>query len=204
MLEVDRQMKATLLRAIPILMVVAFLGVYYHYWSKSPAADPEAMRRMEHAREDAYREELDRDYKPLPRFSGSLTTAQKDGLLRILSQAGKYSVDIIPIDKASEGSSISPAASKASAQEFADLFWKAGWDARVFEGNPHPASRRLGEIAVVVNPDSTTQSPRRGGKAAQILLEALKQNGIAARYYSSNKVDPETFEMHISVDTGPR
>ena len=33
MLEVDRQIKATLLRAIPILMGVAFVGIYYHYWS---------------------------------------------------------------------------------------------------------------------------------------------------------------------------
>lgn len=201
MLEVDRQLKATLLRSIPILMAVGMMGVYYHYWSKSPAADPEAMRDMQRMQEEKYREEMERDFEPRPRFSGSLTPAQKDALLRTLTQAGKYSVDIIPIDKASEGSSISPAASKASAQEFADLFWKAGWDARVFEGNPHPASRRLGEIALVINPDSTEQSPRRGRKAAQILLQALKQNGIEARYYSSNKVDPETFEMHISVST---
>jgi len=59
-------------------------------------------------------------------------------------------------------------------------------------------------IILVINPDSTEQSPRRGRKAAQLLREALKQHGIEARFYSSNKVDPETFEMHISVNTAPR
>jgi type IV pilus biogenesis protein CpaD/CtpE len=206
MLEVDRQIKATLLRAIPILVAVGMMGTYYHYWSKSPAAaNPEAMRELQRMREEGYRDEMERDLgNPMQRFSGTLTAAQKDALLGTLTRAGKYSVDIIPIDKVSEGSSIPPAASKASAEEFASLFWKAGWDARVFEGNPHPASRPLGTIALVINPDSTAQSPRRGRKAAQILLEALKQNGIAAVFYSSNKVDPETFEMHISVNTAPQ
>ena len=204
MLEVDRQIKATLLRSIPLLVAVAMMGIYYHYWSKSPAADPEAMHKMERMREEAYRQEAERDFQPRQRFSGTLTAAQKDALLQTLTQAGKYSVDIIPTDKTYEGSSVSPAASRASADEFAALFWKAGWDARVFEGNPHPPSRRLGEIALVINPDSTAQSPARGRKAAQLLLVALKQNGIEARFYSSNKVDPETFEMHISVNTAPQ
>jgi hypothetical protein len=103
----------------------------------------------------------------------------------------------------SEGSSISPVASRAAADEFATIFWNAGWDARVFEANPRPSSRTWSVIALVINPDSTAQAPRRGRKAAQILREALKQNGIDAVFYSSNKVDPETFEMHISVNTAP-
>ncbi|MGH9492670.1 MAG: hypothetical protein ACRD2K_04140 [Terriglobales bacterium] len=142
--------------------------------------------------------------EPEHHFSGSLTAEQKDTLLRALSQAGRYSVDIIPTADDFEGSSISPAASKASADEFASLFWKAGWDARVFETNPHPSSRTLGDIALVINPDSTAQAPRRGRKGAQILREALKQSGIEVDFYSSYKVDAETFEMHISVNTAAR
>jgi hypothetical protein len=202
MFDVDRQIKATLLRGIPILVAVVMMGIYYHYWRKAPVvANPDAMREMERIRA-AY--EAEGDVKPVPRFSGTLTVVQKDALLRSLSAAGKYSVDVIPTDKTYEGSSISPAASKASAEEFAALFWKAGWDARVFETNPRPSSRRLSDVVLVINPDSTEQAPRRGRKGAQILREALKQNGMEARFYSSNKVDPETFEMHISVNTAPQ
>lgn len=201
MLEVDRQIKATLLRGIPILVAVVMMGIYYYYFRKAPVAvHPDAMREMERIRA-AY--EAESEGTPERRFSGTLTAVQKDALLRTLSAAGKYSVDVIPTDKTYEGSSISPAASKASAQEFAALFWEAGWDARVFETNPRPSSRRLSDIVLVINPDSTEQSPRRGRKGAQVLREALKQNGIQARFYSSNKVDPETFEMHISVNTVP-
>jgi len=194
MLEVDRQLKATLLRAIPVLIAVGMMGIYYHYWSKAPVVgNPEAMREFQRIREEAY--EAERGGIPERRFSGTLTAAQKDALLRTLTLAGKYSVDIIPTDKVSEGSSISPAASRASADEFAALFWKAGWDARVFEANPHPSQRTFSAITLVIHPDSS-----RGRKAAQILREALKQNGIGAEFYSSSKVDPETFEMRISVN----
>lgn len=205
MLEVDRQMKATLLRSIPILVAVGMMGIFYHYWSKAPAVpNPQAMRELQRMREEGYDEEGMARAEPARRFSGSLTAPQKDALLRALTQAGKFSVDIIPTDKTWEGSSISPVASKASADEFASLFWKAGWDARVFETNPRPSSRTLGDIALVINPDSTAQSPARGRKAAQILREALRQQGIEAAFYSSNKVDPETFEMHIAVNTAPQ
>ncbi len=204
MFDVDRQIKATLLRGIPILVAIGMMGIYYYYWRKAPVAvNPEAMREMQRMREEGFREEMEAEFKPPPRFSGTLTAEQKDALLRALTAAGKYSVDVIPIDKAWEGSSISPAASKASAEEFAALFWKAGWDARVFETNPRPSPRRLSDIVLVINPDSTEQAPRRGRKGAQLLRDALKQNGIPARFYSSNKVDPETFEMHIAVNTAP-
>lgn len=205
MLEVDRQIKATLLRGIPILVGVAMMAVLYHYWPKSGVvANPEAMREMQRMPEEGYDEEGLARREARRRFSGTITAEQKEALLRTLSAAGKYSVDVIPTDKSFEGSSISPAASKASAEEFAALFWKAGWDARVFETNPRPASRPLAGIALVINPDSTAQSPRRGRKAAQLLYAALTQNGLEARFYSSNKVDPETFEMHISVNTAPQ
>lgn len=201
MFEVDRQIKATLLRGIPILVAIVMMGIYYYYWKKAPVAvHPDAMREMERIRA-AYEAESEGPRER--RFSGTLTAVQKDALLRTLSAAGKYSVDVIPTDKTYEGSSISPAASKASAQEFAALFWEAGWDARVFETNPHPTSRRLENIVLVINPDSTEQAPRHGRKGAQVLRDALKQNGIQARFYSSNKVDPETFEMHIIVNTAP-
>ena len=202
MFDIDRQIKATLLRGIPILMAVVMMGIYYYYWKKAPVAvHPDAMREMERIRA-AY--EAESAGIPERRFSGTLTVVQRDALLRSLSAAGRYSVDVIPTDKTYEGSSISPAASKTSAEEFAALFWKAGWDARVFETNPRPSSRRLSDIVLVINPDSTEQSPRRGRKGAQVLREVLKQNGIEARFYSSNKVDPETFEMHISVNTAPQ
>ena len=205
MFDIDRQIKATLLRGIPILMGVAMMAVLYHYWPKSGVvANPEAMREMQRMPEEGYDEEGMARREARRRFSGTITAEQKEALLRTLSAAGKYSVDVIPTDKSFEGSSISPAASKASAEEFAALFWKAGWDARVFETNPRPSSRPLDGIALVINPDSTAQSPRRGRKGAQVLREALKQNGIQARFYSSNKVDPETFEMHISVNTAPQ
>src|SRR5574341_1635977 len=160
-------------------MAVVMMGIYYYYWRKAPVvANPEALREMQRMADEGYREGMERDFeKPPPRFSGTLTAEQKDALLRTLTAAGKYSVDIIPIDRTWEGSSISPAASKASAEEFAALFWKAGWDARVFETNPRPSSRRLSDIVLVINPDSTEQAPRRGRKGAQILREALKQNG---------------------------
>ena len=197
MFDIDRQIKATLLRGIPILVAVVMMGIYYYYWKKAPVVvHPDAMREMERIRA-AY--EAEGDLKPVPRFSGTLTVVQKDALLRSLSAAGKYSVDVIPIDKTYEGSSISPAASKASAEEFAALFWKAGWDARVFEANPRPSTRTFGAITLVINPDSS-----RGRQGAQVLREALKQQGIGAEFYSSNKVDPETFEMRISVNTAPQ
>ncbi len=197
MFDIDRQIKATLLRGIPILVAVVMMGIYYYYWKKAPVVvHPDAMREMERIRA-AY--EAEGDLKPVPRFSGTLTVVQKDALLRSLSAAGKYSVDVIPIDKTYEGSPISPAASKASAEEFAALFWKAGWDARVFEANPRPSTRTFGAITLVINPDSS-----RGRQGAQVLREALKQQGIGAEFYSSNKVDPETFEMRISVNTAPQ
>ena len=203
MLEVDRQIKATLLRSIPILAGVAMMAVLYHYWPKSGVvANPEAMREIQRIREEGDEEREGRiRAEPEHHFSGTLTAEQKDTLLRALTQAGRYSVDIIPTGGDFEDSSISPVASKASADEFASLFWKAGWDARVFETTPHPSARALGDIALVINPDSTSQSPRRGRKGAQILREALKQAGIEVEFYSSYKVDAETFEMHISVNT---
>ncbi|MGH9492671.1 MAG: hypothetical protein ACRD2K_04145 [Terriglobales bacterium] len=54
MLEVDRQIKATLLRSIPILVGVGMMAVLYHYWPKSGVvANPEAMREMQRIREEA-------------------------------------------------------------------------------------------------------------------------------------------------------
>src|SRR5574337_1283212 len=110
MLEVDRQIKATLLRAIPILVAVAMMGIVYHYYPKSGVvANPEAMRELQRMREEGSDEERMPQAEPPRHFSGSLTAEQKDALLRALTQAGKFSVDIIPTDKTWEGSSISPA-----------------------------------------------------------------------------------------------
>lgn len=148
-------------------------------------------------------EQVEQQRGPEHPFSGSLTPEQSATFLHSLARGAKFSVNIIPVSESFGDLSISPAISRAAAEEFASLVRRAGWQAHVLDTNPHPSARPLGAIALVTHPHSRGEMPRRGRKGAQFLRQCLEELGIQAESYSSNKVDPETFEMHITIRTRP-
>ena len=148
-------------------------------------------------------EQVEPERAPERASSGFLTLEQSGALLRSLSRSAKFAVNIIPVSESFGDPSISLAASKAVAEEFALIFRYAGWEARVFDANPHPSSRPLGTVTLVTCPHTSGEMPRRGRKGAQALRRSLEEQGIQSESYNSSKVDPETFELHITIRTQP-
>ncbi len=91
---------------------------------------------------------------------------------------------------------MSPTASRAAAEQFAQVFWKAGWDARLLDPGTDRKWFSVG-LTVVTNPDPPSA---RGQVAAQAFVAALEKAGIHARRTNSYRVDPATFELYVTVE----
>jgi hypothetical protein len=208
----DRRLRALLiLVGAAVLCVGMWLGVVRYYRVDTAARSAQAQYAREAERIRAAQEFAGGGEpatsiaaypgapRELPEFSGSLTETQSRTLIESLSQHRGQAVVVRPAGAGSEGSAVSPAASRAAAQQFAQVFWKSGWDARLVEPGPDRKWRPSG-LAVVANPDPP------GGRsqlAANAFVAALEKAGIRARRSSSYKVDRDAFELYITVEARP-
>lgn len=192
------------LRALLILVGTAVLGAgmwfgvvrYYRVDSAAQAQHEDQLERIRQANEMAE----DGPVRPrsAPAFSGTLTETQIHILVESLSQQSGQVV-LRPAGAGSEGSAVSPTASRAAAELLAQAFWKAGWDARLLEPGTDRKWYSPG-LTVVSNPDPPSG---RGQQAAQVFIAALDKAGIRVRRTNSYRVDPETFEVLVTVEARP-
>ena len=198
--ESDRRLRAFLiLVGASVLGAGMWLGVvrYYRVDSAAQAQYASEMERIRVANEMA--ESGGSASRSAPAFSGTLTDTQIHILIESLSQHRGQAVVLRPAAAGSEGSAVSPTASRAAAEQFAQVFWKSGWDARLLEPGTDRKWYSSG-LAVVTNPDPPSG---RGQLAAQAFVAALEKAGVRARRSSSYKVDREAFELYITVEARP-
>ncbi len=207
--DTDRKMWGTFIVVGGVVISFALWRGALHYYGAdkpgasgiSPAAYEAIMEeRVRDANEQAeYGGDFPGNSPRSATFTGTFTADQQQQILATLRPYRGCTVSIRP-SQGSEGSAVSSSASKAAADQFAGLFWKAGWDAGVVDPALEARSRGGLGLSIVVNPEppvGTACSPLR---SAQALLDVLKSVGIQASKRTSTKVDPKHFELHVGVE----
>ena len=205
----DRKMWGTFILVGGVVISFAlWRGALYYYGADKPRAGGVSPRAYEAMMEERVREANEQaesgegspgSFPRAASFTGTFTAGQQEQILAVLRAYRGGSVSIRPA-QGSEGSAVSTNASKAAAEQFAGLFWKAGWDAGVVDPTLDARSRGSLGVSIVVNPDPPAGIPCNPLRGAQALVDVLKQAGIQSYKRTSTKVDPKQFELHVGVE----